>query len=342
MDRSDTEKEGSRTARELYRATLPFVAESPARTWSCVGTTFVLMIACLFTAGAMDWWPARTGAAILGSLFMVRCFILYHDLLHGAIMRRSAVGRGLLRGYGLFTLTPANSWRRSHNHHHAHVGKIPETGVGSFELMTVDMWMNASWTRRLVYRLGHHPGMIMCSYLVVFLFNICLMPFVRNPRRHWDSLLSLVVHVGTIVVLWSLFGFMTAFFAFLLPVVIASALGGYLFYAQHNFDGMKILPSERWNPFDAAVASSSYLKLWRIARYFTGNIGYHHVHHLNPRIPFYRLPEAMAAIPELQNPATTTLHPLDVAKCFRMTLWDPDAERMVSYRQARRERRLAA
>jgi omega-6 fatty acid desaturase (delta-12 desaturase) len=117
--------------------------------------------------------------------------------------------------------------------------------------------------------------------------------------------------------------------------VIASALGAYLFYAQHALEGLHIFRAEDWTYFQGAIESSSYLRLGPIMRWFTGNIGYHHVHHLNSHIPFYRLPEAMAGIPELQQPAVTSLRPFDILACFRANLWETRTQRMVSYREAR-------
>jgi omega-6 fatty acid desaturase (delta-12 desaturase) len=129
-------------------------------------------------------------------------------------------------------------------------------------------------------------------------------------------------------------GFDTAFFVVLLPMTIASALGGYLFFAQHSFKRMIVLSPEAWSFYRAALESSSYLQLNRVMQWFTGNIGYHHIHHLNVRIPFYRLPEAMAAIPELQSPLTTSLALREIVGCFRSNLWDEDRQRMIAYHEA--------
>ena len=133
---------------------------------------------------------------------------------------------------------------------------------------------------------------------------------------------------------WLMGGFSTVFFACLLPSSIASALGAYLFFAQHNFEDLRVLSQERWSHFDASLDSSSYMKLGRLGNWLTANIGYHHVHHLNALIPFYRLPEAMATIPELQSPLITTLHPGDVLTCLNLSLWDTNSQRLVTFRQA--------
>ena len=117
-------------------------------------------------------------------------------------------------------------------------------------------------------------------------------------------------------------------------MTMAAALGGYLFYAQHSFPGMRILPEAEWTVYRAALVSSSYLRVGSVLRWFTGNIGFHHVHHLNSLIPFYRLPETMAAIPELQHPTVTSLRPRAIVACFRANLWDDASGRMIDYGEA--------
>ena len=118
---------------------------------------------------------------------------------------------------------------------------------------------------------------------------------------------------------------------FLLPLNVAFVTGAYLFYAQHNFEDVKLRGRHEWEFTRAALESSSYMPMGPAMRWFTANIGYHHVHHLNSRIPFYRLPEAMAAIPELQHPGETRLRPRDILACLALKLWDADAQQMVPF-----------
>lgn len=186
----------------------------------------------------------------------------------------------------------------------------------------------------MIYRMTRHPLTILSAYLTIFLFSVTLLPLLRRPSRYWDSALALLAHATAVAALWIFGGFDTAFFALLLPMSMAAALGGYLFYAQHSFPGMRILPDAEWTAYRASLVSSSYLKLGSVLRWFTGNIGFHHVHHLNSLIPFYRLPDAMAAIPELQHPSITTLRPRAIAACFRANLWNEASGRMIAYREA--------
>jgi omega-6 fatty acid desaturase (delta-12 desaturase) len=297
-------------------------------------TTMLVIVVLLGIAALVPWWPVRVAVAIVGGLTMARGFILYHDHMHGALLPRSRLARALFRAYGAVALTPARSWRKSHNFHHANVGKIEGSSVGAFPIMTTTMWREAGRRERAAYRIVRHPVALLLGYVAIFLINVTLLPLLRNPRRHWDSAFALLVHGGMLTGVWLLLGFWATFFSLILPVAIATAFGGYLFFAQHNFRGMRILPPEEWTHDAAALVSSSYMRMGPVMQWFTGNIGYHHVHHLNPLIPFYRLPEAMAAIPELQSPRITTLHPRDVVDCFRLTLWDEEREELVSFREA--------
>jgi len=325
-----------RTGRELFNATKSFAVESTRRSWWLVGSTFVMLILALVGAALSPWWPLRLFFSVVSALLMVRAFITYHDYMHNAILARSRIAWFLFRAYSALALTPPRSWKESHNYHHGHVGKIASASVGAFPIMTTDMWRETSRASRAAYRIERHPLTVLTGYLTIFFFSITLLPLLRNPARHWDSLLVLVGHGTLIASLWILGGFDTVFFVVLLPMTVASIVGSYLFFAQHSFEDMHILSEEDWTYHRAALESSSYMKLNTLMRWVTGNIGYHHIHHLNVRIPFYRLPEAMNAIPELQSPATTTLSFRDIRACFRCCLWDPELQRMVSYREAAR------
>jgi len=324
----------ARTGKDLFKATLPFSIESVKTSWWLVGSTFVMLTASLLGAALAPVWPLRLFFSILSALLMMRAFITYHDYMHNAILSNSKPAWLLFRLYAVLALTPPRSWKYTHNFHHGHVGKIDAASIGTFSIMTTDMWRDASLLARISYRVERHPLTILAGYLTIFLFSVTLLPLLRNPVRHWDSLFVLLGHGSLIAVMWILGGFDVVFFVILLPIAIASMLGSYLFFAQHSFEDMHVLPADDWTIHRAAMESSSYMKLNKLMRWFTGNIGYHHIHHLNVRIPFYRLPDAMQAIPELQSPVTTTLSLHDIRACFKCSLWDVGLQRMVSYREA--------
>lgn len=331
--------------KELHAATRPFEEVSLLLSWWHIGSTLVCLIVAVMLAGFLPWWPLQLACSVLGGLVLVRAFIVLHDSLHHAIARGSRWGRFLLNFYGLLVLTPPRGWRHTHNYHHAHVGKaLPDgvhgsplvtSNVGAYSLMSTEAWSRAGRLERLAYRIGRHPLIMLSAYLTVFFFSLCVVPFVRAPRKNWDCALSIVLHGSLVALVWWLWGFQTTAFALLIPATIAAAAGSYLFFVQHNYPGMKIIPVDEWSHYRGAVESSSYLRCGALMRWFTGNIGYHHVHHLNALIPFYRLPEAMAAIPELQHPVVISFHPRDVWACLRLNLWDTERQQLVTYREAK-------
>jgi omega-6 fatty acid desaturase (delta-12 desaturase) len=212
------------------------------------------------------------------------------------------------------------------------VGKRSEASTGSFPLLTTEMWRKASKGDRLFYRVARHPLTIVFAILTVFAYSICVTNFLKDPRKYWDSAAALLCHIVGAPLLAIYGGFEPLLFLYLIPVVSAGALGAYLFYSQHNFVGMQVPDEDEWDYHSASVATSSYLETGPLMRFFTGNIGYHHVHHLNAQIPFYRLPQVMAEMPELQHPIRTTLRPRDVLGNLRLKLWDESRREMVTFR----------
>ena len=323
-----------RAGPELIRATKPYSVECPRTTWRLFAST--LFVATALFAVTVGPFPAAvqySAAFVLGAV-NVRLFIFYHDTMHHAIFRNSPFGRWLMRLYGLLILTPDRVWKDSHNYHHAHTSKIVGAAIGSYPILTVRMYKAASPWQRLQYRMSRHWLIMLFGYVFVFLIGMCVRPLWTNPKRNSAAALSLLVHFGLLAGITAFGGFELAFRAYLFPLAVSCALGAYLFYAQHNFPDVEIRDRCDWEYTAAALHSTSMMRTDPVIGWFTGDIGYHHVHHVNSQIPFYRLKEAMLAVPELQNPHTTSLGPKDVLACLRSHLWDPNQGRMLSYREA--------
>lgn len=316
--------------RSLVAATRPFIKEKPARSWYYVLSTFLILAGAL-TGAALAPWPWRLIGTVVASLVLIRGFVLFHDHMHGALLRRSKIAHAIFVVFGLLMLTPSRSWRSSHNYHHAHVGKVEGSSRGNFWLMTRRDWDQASTWTRLYYRFARSVWVILFAYVFVFGFSITISPLIRNPKRHWDSAISLALHGGIITGIWLWQGAAAALLVVIIPMTISTMIGAYFFYAQHTYVGMDVLPDDEWTIAKAAVASCSYLKLGRFMKWVSGDIGYHHVHHLNAAIPFYRLADAKRAIPELKDPIITTLGPRDILRCLRLKLWDEDKRELVAF-----------
>lgn len=322
------------SSKDLIARTRPFANQVAARSLWALLSTYAALAGAVAVAAAAPWWPLRIVGGFIEALVLIRCFILFHDAMHGALLPKSRWAKALFQVQGILTLTPARIWNDTHNHHHANTARIAADSAGTFVTWTTEQWRGASGWQRLGYAVERHPVTLLFGYVTAFLISLCLVPFVKNPKRYWTSGLALGMHVALSVAVWHFLGLGVYLCAFVGPLFVAYALGTYLFYAQHNFDDVAILPEPSWNHADAALEASSYMHFGPVMEWFTGNIGYHHVHHLNPRIPFYRLPEAMAAIPELQGPHLTTLTVKDIVGCLRLNLWDASRGRMVRYRDA--------
>ena len=320
-----------RARKELIEATRPFAKDAVLRSYSHLFLALAMVAGCAVIATRDGWWPLRLLASVGEGLLIVRIFIIYHDFMHGAVLRKSRIASAILHTFGVLVLTPPCVWRETHNYHHAHTAKIVGSGIGSFPMVTTAMWQKMPDAMRLRYRIARHPLTILFGYLTVFMWGFCIASFVRAPRKFWDAGIALLLNWALTSVIFVFAGPTTLVFSFLLPLMIACALGGYLFYAQHNFPGIIVQPRETWSYVDAALRSSSYMRMGRFMSYVTGNIGFHHVHHLNPSIPFYRLPEAMHAIPELHHPTTTSLSLKDVAACLSLKLWDAQRGTLVAF-----------
>lgn len=321
--------------KQLIRATRPFAKEDRAKSWWHTLTTLLALgLGYFFILGPFPLL-VQIMASILTGLTLVRMFVIYHDYAHRSILQRSVPAQILFTLYGLIILAPLSIWRRSHDYHHKHNSKLYTSSIGSYPIVTAEKYQQLSPRDQRVYGFMRHPLTIGFGYIFVFLVGFLFRSFSTNPRKHWDSGMSLLVHAALLVTAFLLGGWSVLLLAIVLPFLVACAMGAYLFYAQHNFPGVAFADKEGWTFINAALESSSYMKMSKVMHWFTGNIGYHHIHHLNEAIPFYRLPEAYEAIPALQTAKTTSLNIKDIIACFRLKVWDPKRQRMLSWSEAR-------
>lgn len=313
----------------LHAQTKAFAKDFPIVSWwHIISTAFVLALAVTCT---LPFVPLllRVPSSILSAFLMVRLFVIFHDHQHRAILPKSRLADMLMRFFGLCSLCPSTVWRRTHDDHHAHNCQLRIENIGSFPIMTRERFQTSTAADKLKYLLMRHPLTLLMGYLTVFFYSMSLQPAITSPRRHWDAWPAVFIHLGLAAVLVLTCGWLAYLLTMGIPFLIAGALGAYLFYAQHNFPGVVLRDEAGWTYEGAALDSSSHLKTGPILSWFTGNIGYHHIHHLNHRIPFYRLPEVYRAIPELRGAKTTTLMPGDIFNCLRLKVWCVASQRMV-------------
>ena len=322
----------TKIAHTLHARTKAYAKDNPWKSWWYILSTTFLLVAALMGTFPILPLAGRIVCTVLAGLLMVRLFVIYHDQQHRAILPKSRLAAIFMRILGVCFLCPSAIWRSSHDYHHTHNCKLRSANIGSFPIMTREQFRQTPAGERFLYLFMRHPLTILFGYITVFLFGMVILPFFNSPRKNIDSVPAFLLHGAVAVWLVAQFGWLGLVLTLVLPFLIASALGAYLFYAQHNFTGVILKDKEGWTYEGAALESSSYLKTTPLMAWFTGNIGFHHIHHLNHRVPFYRLPELYRDIPELRQARTTSLHPLEIFRCLRLKVWCVETQSMVGVR----------
>ncbi len=272
--------------------------------------------------------------SVLASGFLLRTFILFHDCTHGSLFTSRLNNLWFGRLFGLLVLHPFTAWRHSHAIHHGSAGDLDRRGTGDVMTMTVSEYQRAPLRVRLAYRAFRSP-------LVMFglgpIWSLVIQPRLlpkRGSRAHRNSvLLTNLAVLAAVAGVCLLIGWQTFLLIQLPMVLIAGGAGVWLFFVQHQFEDVYWESSDRWSYAEAALRGSSYLKLPQPLRFFTGNIGLHHVHHLNARVPNYRLQAAHDGLPVFADVPVLTLR--ESLRCTRLKLIDERNGRLLTFKQAR-------
>ena len=305
-----------------------------------LGVTFgplVMFWVAMWASYYLGFWWLTLLLSIPAAGFLVRLFMIQHDCGHGAFFRHRLANDWIGRALGVLTLTPYDFWRRTHAIHHATSGNLERRGIGDIDTLTVREYLALSRWRRLMYRFYRHPAVMFGlgpAYLFILRHRL---PFglMRCGWQPWVSTMGTNLAIAIIVatLMW-----LIGIGPFLLvqgPVMLlAAAMGVWLFYVQHQFEHTVWAHDETWNLHEVALRGSSYYVLPGILRWFTANIGVHHVHHLCSRIPYYRLPRVLREHPELSDIGRLTLW--QSIKSVRLVLWDESRRKLVSFREMRR------
>jgi acyl-lipid omega-6 desaturase (Delta-12 desaturase) len=266
---------------------------------------------------------------------LVRLFMIQHDCGHGSFFRSRLANDWVGRIIGVMTLTPYDYWRRSHALHHAHSGNLDHRGLGDVITCTVREFHARPWWRQLLYRLYRNPLVMFGAgptYLFILRHRLPI-GMMLGGWRPWLSTMGTNAAIAILVVaMIPLIGVWPFLLVHLPIMVLAASIGVWLFYVQHQFEDTSWSHDEDWSFHEAALHGSSYYHLPGVLRWFTANIGVHHIHHLCSRIPCYRLPEVLRHHPQLTAVGRITL--LQSLRCVRLTLWDERRQRLISFAEA--------
>ena len=307
--------------------------------WQVVNTVvpYAAIWYLMYLSLAVSWW-ITVPLAILAGGFLVRVFIIFHDCGHGSFFRSRKANDILGFITGVLTFAPYYHWRWEHAVHHATSGDLDRRGLGDMWTLTVQEYLESSRWKRFAYRLGRNP-VVLFVVAPFFLFLIKYrLPKAKANRRerlsvYWTNLAVLGMAAG----LSRFFGIKAFLLIQLVIMMVAGSAGLWLFYVQHQFEGVYWERREEWDYKAAALQGSSFYKLPKVLQWFSGNIGFHHIHHLSSRIPNYNLEKCHKAEPLFQSVKPITL--FSSLKSFTFRLWDEQRRTLVGYRHLRDLRR---
>ncbi len=289
-----------------------------------------------YRALAVGYWLTLI-LAIITAAFVMRLFLIQHDCGHGSFFKSQKVADLVGFWLGVVTFTPYRYWRKTHAYHHAHSGDLGFRGLGDVDLITLSEYREKSFLGRLRYRLYRHPFVILAlgGFFVFALKHRYPWDIPRRWKREWASVWKTnAVLAAILVVLGLTIGLKATLLVHLPVLVVTGAIGVWLFYVQHQFEDTYWNEHADWSYFEAGLEGSSYLVLPKPLQWVTASIGIHHVHHLSARIPNYRLQQCLDENPQLQRVTRITIW--EGIKALRLSLWDEDSRRLVSFREARR------
>lgn len=299
----------------------------------------VLLWYAAYYSLSVSYW-LTVPLVLLTSGFVIRTFIIFHDCCHGSFFKSKRANDIVGTITGVLTLVPYQQWKNSHAIHHATSSNLDKRGVGDIWIMTVEEYMSASFVLRMLYRAYRNPLVMfglgpIAVFLVQYRFN-------RKGAKRKEKLNTYLMNV-LIAGLYALLCWAIGWQSFLLvqgPVFfISGLLGIWLFYVQHQFEDSYFENEDEWSYVKAAVDGSSYYKLPKVLQWITGNIGYHHVHHLSPKVPNYLLEEAHNSTPPLHKATTITIR--ESLASLKFHLWDESSKKFVSFKGLKRRLRIA-
>ena len=301
--------------------------------WQLITTVLAFVVCWTTMAVALQtsYWLALVMAVPVGAL-IIRAFVLQHDCAHGSFFKDKRWNTWVGRALCLITLTPFAFWRRDHLVHHATSGNLERRGFGDIKMLTVAEYESRGWAGRLSYRMFRNPlfmfGLAPTFYFVLRLRMTWMVPKEWKRERasvRWTNLTLLIVYGG----LAYLIGPLQLLSIQLPAIAIGGAAGVWLFYVQHNFEGTYWAHEDEWDETEASMVGSSFLRLPAILRWCTASIGYHHIHHLDRRVPNYNLQACHDGHEYLRKVTELTLW--KALPMVRLKLWDEESHEMVGY-----------
>ncbi len=275
--------------------------------------------------------------AVIAVPFYIRIFIFFHDCGHGSFFRNRKANTVLAYICGILTFTPFEQWRFDHAAHHATIGNLDRRGAGAITIMTVDEYLAAPLPARIAYRLYQNPLIMFgLGFFYKFLIEYRFPHFTDNFKRQMSVYFTDIAIAGIVLTAWFTIGIKNYLIIQMPTAFMAGTFGIWIFYIQHNFQGTYFARQGEWDHLTASLRGASFYKLHPFLQWATGNIGFHHIHHVRPRIPNYKLPRCYDETKELHIKELTLRKSLGALK---LSLWDEERNKLVSFKDIKKLKR---
>lgn len=325
-----TENTNSSWVNIVMKYNFPDIYKSWWQVINSVVPYFLLWILMIYSLEISYWITLLLSVFAAG--FLIRIFIIFHDCGHGSFFKSDRLNRLVGIPLGLLSFTPYHRWHHDHKEHHATVGNLDKRGVGDVQTLTVEEYQKLTRWKKFGYRIYRNPiFLIGVAPLLLFLIQYRLPKAYMNRKEHiYLQLSNLAMVLIVFLMIWAI-GW-KAYLLIQIPITyISSVHGVWLFYVQHQYDSVKWERADNWDYRTIALQGSSYFKLPFLLQWFTGNIGFHHIHHLSPKIPNYKLPKCHKENPIFHDQKPITF--FSSLKSLRLKLWDEKNQRLVGFNE---------
>jgi len=315
--------------------------------WQLVNTFVPFLGLWVLMYFSLDWsYWITLALALINGFMMVRIFIIQHDCGHRSFFKNQKLNNLLGFICSSFSSIPYRFWAGTHHFHHAHNGQLEVTNIGDVKTLTVDSYRRLNWFKKFRYRLYRNPFVLFVLgpiYYISFSCRTPIIPFKGWKKFKWSLWANNVYLILFYALMAAVIGW-KKFFLVQIPIIAVFAIiAVWFFYVQHQHEETYKQWKNKWDYLMSAIKGSTYYKLPKVFQWFSGNIGYHHIHHLNPKIPNYNLEKCAKENPVL-NRYVRVMTFFESLKCIFNHLWDEESQRMISFREFRRleKHRMAA
>lgn len=317
-----------------YNKLSPFTSERKLLSWLHVILSLITLLMIVLGILITESIVGEFMLSIMMGLNLLRLFSLYHEFNHSSILKKSITAKILFNIIGFLLLSPSKLWLEYHEYHHVNNSKFSLQVIGDYPTITCEEFKNLSRIDRNIYIIKRSFFIMLFGYVFIYIISFCINPFLEKPKENKIGFFCVVTHLMIYFILFAFIDFKGVFFLIIIPFFIYGFISSLIFYLQHNCLGLIFYRKKYWNLPDAAIHSSSFIKMNLFWRIITANSGFHTIHHLEPKIPFYYLPLVMNKLEDdFKELIKLNFNLRNIYTSVKLKLWDEKSQRLITLKE---------